>query len=55
MKKYTKKYFEEMGRQGGEKTKQLHGLKHFKKIRKIKRKVLSQKQAQKEQIVDKVV
>ena len=37
-----------MGKEGGEKTKKLYGLNHYKNIRAKKRRILSQEQAQKE-------
>lgn len=49
MKKYTKKYFQEMGKKGGDKTKEIYGKIHFSKINpKKKAKVLLQEQAIKE-------
>lgn len=34
--KYTKEWFAELGRQGGKKTKELYGLKHYSKMGKKK-------------------
>lgn len=38
-KKYTREWFVEMGRIGGQKTKDLHGRKHFIKIPSLKKRV----------------
>ena len=32
MNKYSKEYFVKMGKKGGDKTKRIHGLKHFSDI-----------------------
>lgn len=55
MQKYSKEYFQKMGRKGGKATLKKHGLVHFSKINPKKGKILSQEQAEKEQVVDKVV
>ncbi len=47
MKKYTKEYFQKMGKKGGDKTKDLYGLTHFSKINPKKK---AREQAEKEEI-----
>lgn len=50
-KEFTKEWFAEQGRLGGEKTKKLYGTTHYSSINpKKKKKDLSQEQAEKEQI-----
>ena len=53
MEKYTREWFVEQGRSGGTKTKELYGVKHFKKLnqlKKNKKKVDNSKKASKSPI-----